>query len=70
MLTRCFAVDLARYGVHCISMHPGWVSTDMGGPNAPVTPHQSVQGMLKVIREISPKDNGEFFDFEGKKVPW
>lgn len=70
MLTRCFAVDLARSGVRAISMHPGWVSTDMGGPNAPVSPEQSVQGMIKVIANVTEADNGEFFDFTGKKVDW
>jgi hypothetical protein len=35
-----------------------------------VTPKQSIAGMRKVIDGLTTKDSGEFFDFEGKSVPW
>lgn len=54
----------------CTVLHPGWVQTRMGGANAPVTPEQSISGMIRVIEGLGPQDSGEFFDFQGQRVPW
>ena len=61
---------LANPDLVCTMLHPGWVQTRMGGDNAPVTPQQSIAGMRKVIDELTLKDSGAFFDYEGKTVPW
>jgi NAD(P)-dependent dehydrogenase (short-subunit alcohol dehydrogenase family) len=61
---------LANPDLVCVPLHPGWVQTRMGGQGAPVTPEQSIAGMRKVIDGLTAKDSGEFFDFEGKTVPW
>ena len=42
----------------------------MGGDQAPVTPEQSISGMLSVIDKRSKNMNGTFVTFEGEKVPW
>jgi hypothetical protein len=42
----------------------------MGGPEAPVTPAQSVAGMMRVIDGLSARHNGRFLDREGAEVPW
>ena len=67
---RSLAVDLADHGVTIIAFHPGWVSTDMGGHDAPVTPAASVHGMREVIETLTTADSGRFLDYEGKEVPW
>ena len=46
------------------------VSTRMGGANAPVTPEDSIAGMRRVIECLAPRDTGEFFDYQGNRVPW
>lgn len=51
-------------------INPGWVKTDMGGPDAPTSPEESVRGILSVIENAHIKDNGKFFDFEGGELPW
>jgi len=51
-------------------IHPGWVKTDMGGPNATLEPHQSIAGMRKVIARLTAKDSGKFLDYSGKELPW
>ena len=51
-------------------LHPGWVQTDMGGKNAPVTPPQSIAGLRKVIAGLTLDDTGSFHAFDGKALPW
>jgi NAD(P)-dependent dehydrogenase (short-subunit alcohol dehydrogenase family) len=53
-----------------IMFHPGWVSTDMGGAGAPVTPQESVAGMLALIDGFGPADSGRFLDYQGEAIPW
>ncbi|WP_205479893.1 SDR family oxidoreductase [Sphingomonas arenae] len=61
---------LAERDLTCVVLHPGWVQTRMGGANAPVTPGESIRGMRRVIDGLMPKDSGEFFDYQGQRVPW
>jgi NAD(P)-dependent dehydrogenase (short-subunit alcohol dehydrogenase family) len=70
MFMRSFAADAAARGIVTIVMSPGWVQTDMGGKNAPITPEQSVAGMLKVIDGLTTADNSTFKDWRGKEVAW
>ncbi|KAI0628090.1 NAD-P-binding protein [Trametes polyzona] len=49
---------------------PGWVKTDLGGPNATYTPEESVSGMLKVFTFATPADSGKFVGHDGQEVPW
>lgn len=70
MVTRMFSGDYP--GVTFISMHPGWVQTDMGnsvGP-APLSPASSCRGMADTIEKISSAQNGQFLDYKGQKVNW
>nr|XP_033798318.1 C-factor-like isoform X3 [Geotrypetes seraphini] len=70
MLTRCQALGYMKDGILCTAIYPGWVQTDMGGPEAPLTVDQSVSGMLQVLCNLSEKHNGIFVDWEGKTIPW
>jgi hypothetical protein len=54
----------------CVVLHPGWVRTDMGGENATYSPQESVTGLVTVIENLKPADNGRFFDFKGNPIPW
>ncbi len=67
---RNIALDLAGKGITIVMVHPGWVSTDMGGKSAPVTPKASVAGMLALIDRIDPGQSGGFFDYQGEPIPW
>lgn len=51
-------------------IHPGWVRTDMGGPNAAISVEESVGGMRRVIETLSIKDTGTFWNQAGKALPW
>lgn len=54
----------------CISFHPGWVKTDMGGSGAEITVDTSVSGMRRVIAGLEPSDNGRFLDHDGHELAW
>jgi NAD(P)-dependent dehydrogenase (short-subunit alcohol dehydrogenase family) len=64
------AQELSPRGVICVSMHPGWVQTDMGGPTAAVTVPNSAAGIRKVVAALSRSDNGRFLDYTGAEIPW
>ena len=70
MITRHLSFDLAEEGITTISVHPGWVQTDMGGKHAAVTPPDSAAGILKVIANLSFDDNGKFYIYNGDIHPW
>ena len=57
-------------GITVIILHPGWVRTDMGGPQAPVSPEDSARGLIRVIERVGLKDSGKFIDYQGRKLPW
>ncbi len=70
MFTRTLAAELEPEGFVCIALMPGWVKTDMGGPNATMTPEQSIAAMRKVIDQLKPADSGKLFNFDGTNPPW
>ncbi len=70
MVVKTLAIDLKPLGVTAVVFHPGWVKTDMGGPNAMVSPEQSVSGIRKVIGGLSAEDSGIFFGYDGQVIPW
>jgi NAD(P)-dependent dehydrogenase (short-subunit alcohol dehydrogenase family) len=70
MVTKNLSVDLADKGVIVISVHPGWVETDMGGASAPVSVEDSVSGLRTLIGALEPGQSGGFFTYEGEELPW
>jgi len=70
MLTVNLAHELEADGITCVAIHPGWVRTDMGGPEAPLSAEQSAAGILRVIDGLSPSDTGRFVDYRGEPMPW
>ncbi|HYT40408.1 MAG TPA: SDR family oxidoreductase, partial [Acidimicrobiia bacterium] len=70
MLTRHLAAELSRQGIVVVSMSPGWVATDMGGPSAALEPPEAVHGMLNVIDALTPAQSGSFLDHTGATLPW
>lgn len=70
MVMKSVAIDLASTGVISVLLHPGWVRTDMGGPNGLISTQQSVSGMRQIISNLKPENSGEFYAFDGQVVPW
>lgn len=69
MLTRTWAADWKEVAIF-IAQSPGWASTDMGRPEAPLTPQQSVTSMIKLIDGYTVINNGHFYEYDGTKIPW
>lgn len=70
MFTRSLAAELGGQGFICIVLHPGWVRTDLGGPDAPLDVRESVRGMRSVIEKLSADDNGTFRTYAGEQLAW
>jgi len=68
-LVRAASIELGKRGVRVLALHPGWVRTDMGGPQATLTPEESVAGMKHVIAHASTLHGG-FYDNTGAEIPW
>ena len=64
------AVDLKSRGITVAVFHPGWVKTDMGGRGAAIDAKTSVAGLRSKIASLKPDDNGRFFNYDGKELPW
>ena len=62
--------DLADAGIRIMLMQPGWASTDMGGPSAPLLPADGVAGLRKVLAGIKDGETGVFYDYNGGELAW
>ncbi|MFN7136944.1 MAG: SDR family oxidoreductase [Thermomonas sp.] len=70
MLGVQLAQALAPRGIVVLQLHPGWVQTDMGGPQAPLAAGEAVAGLLQVIDRATPVQSGGFLDWRGEPLPW
>ena len=68
--TRSFAARHKDKGITVLSLHPGWVKTDMGGPGAAIDIETSVKGLADVIERAQKDRKDGFFDYKGETLPW
>jgi len=70
MAMRSAAIDLRPRGISCVVLNPGWVRTDMGGPNATLPVEASVTAMRRLIERLGAEQSGKFFNYDGREYPW
>jgi NAD(P)-dependent dehydrogenase (short-subunit alcohol dehydrogenase family) len=64
------AKELAAEGIIACPVHPGWVKTDMGGPNAQLDPADCAAGLYKLIDGLQLQHSGRFWTWEGNEHAW
>ncbi|MGR5210093.1 SDR family oxidoreductase [Vibrio rotiferianus] len=62
--------DLTDEGFTVLALHPGWVRTAMGGPNALIDTQTSAAGLAKVIEQSTQENSGQFINYDGTQLPW
>jgi len=70
MTMSILAKEVEPRRISVVLFSPGWVQTDMGGPNAVLTPEQSIGGMRKVLEGNPMELTGKFLSYDGATWPW
>jgi len=70
MVMKSLAIDLKPLAIAVVTLHPGWVLTDMGGANALLDTKTSVSGLRQVIDDLSLSSTGQFIAYDGKAINW
>ena len=69
-VVKSLSVDLADNGITVLAFHPGWVQTDMGGPNALISTTESVSGLKQQLTSAGLGNSGHFYNYDGSEIPW
>jgi NAD(P)-dependent dehydrogenase (short-subunit alcohol dehydrogenase family) len=69
-ILRAASIELGAQGVVCMAFHPGWVRTDMGGPDADLDVGTSVAQLRRVIAAANASHNGKFLNYNGEQLSW
>lgn len=69
-VTKTLAVDQGGTGAVFVVVHPGYVKTDINDGAGQITAAQSAAGLYDVIVGLDEADNGRFFNYDGKAMPW
>lgn len=69
-VVKSLSIDLKSQGITVVALHPGWVRTDMGGPNGAIDTQTSVRGLRQVLATLSSNDSGRFINYDGSAIAW
>lgn len=70
MAMRLLSIDLEKEGVSVAVINPGWVRTDLGGPQAHLSVEESATGIASAIADLTPDKTGSFLNYDGSALPW
>ena len=69
-VVKSLSIDLKDKGIISVALHPGWVKTEMGGPNAEITTRECVEHIFSNLSSLTIDDSGRFIDIDGSDIPW
>ena len=69
-MTNTFVTQLGDNKPTVLSMHPGWVKTDMGGEGADIDVETSARGMVEQLERFAGKGGHHFVNYKGETIPW
>ncbi len=67
---RSFAARQTDGSRTLLIMAPGWVRTDMGGPDALLSIEESIPNLVNTIEAQRGKPGLQYLDYLGRTVPW
>lgn len=69
-VSKSLSIQLKGDNIIVAPIHPGWVLTDMGGPNAPIDTTTSVSNMVRTFSNITPEQSGILLNYDGTVIPY
>jgi NAD(P)-dependent dehydrogenase (short-subunit alcohol dehydrogenase family) len=69
-VVKSLSIDLKDKGIISVVLHPGWVKTEMGGPDAEISTRESVEQIFTNLSSLTIGDSGRFIDIDGSDIPW
>jgi len=69
-VVKSLSIDLKEQGIITVALHPGWVKTEMGGPDAEISTRECVEKLFSHLLQLSIEDSGRFIDIDGSDIPW
>jgi NAD(P)-dependent dehydrogenase (short-subunit alcohol dehydrogenase family) len=64
------ALTFGPLGATCVTFHPGWVQTDMGGAGAALSVEDSVRALRATLASANASKNGAFLNYDGTPIAW
>ncbi|EIK96583.1 short chain dehydrogenase [Pseudomonas sp. M47T1] len=69
-MTNTFLGTLGDTSLTVLSLHPGWVKTDMGGEGADLDVETSTRGLIDQVNAHAGKGGHHFVNYRGETIPW
>jgi NAD(P)-dependent dehydrogenase (short-subunit alcohol dehydrogenase family) len=69
-MTNSFVAQLGDQKPTVLSLHPGWVKTDMGGEGADLDVETSTRGLIDQVNAYTGKGGHHFINYKGETIPW
>lgn len=70
MFVKNLSIDLKHRNITVIALHPGWVKTRMGGPDAALRVEDSVAGQQRIFETVNLENTGTFINYDGQQLAW
>ncbi len=61
---------LGPKGFKILTVHPGWMRTEMGGKEADISPDESAEGIFKLATKKWQTDDVIYIDYKGNPLNW